>query len=80
MTFKKDMFNCIVEIKIYRLSIWIHVKRLRDQTWLCVYCWCQTPDDVVSPRRAQPDHTIMFDPDYNMMPQFFPQQPIYSAH
>ena len=25
-------------------------------------------------------HTIMFDPDYNMMPPFCPQQPIYSAH
>ena len=25
---------------------------LRDQTWLCVYCWCQTPEGVVSPRRA----------------------------
>ena len=25
---------------------------LRDQTWLCVYCWCQTPEDVVSRRRA----------------------------
>ena len=24
----------------------------RDQTWLCVYCWCQTPSGVVSPRRA----------------------------
>ena len=23
----------------------------RDQTWLCVYCWCQIPD-VVSPRRV----------------------------
>ena len=23
---------------------------LRDQTWLCVYCWCQTPEGVVSPR------------------------------
>ena len=22
----------------------------RDQTWLCVYCWCQTPSGVVSPR------------------------------
>ena len=21
----------------------------RDQTWLCVYCWCQTPEGVVSP-------------------------------
>ena len=40
----------------------------RDQTWLCVYCLCQTPEGVVSPRRAitraQPNntHTIMFDP------------------
>ena len=25
---------------------------LRDQTWLCVFCWCQTPQVVVSPRRA----------------------------
>ena len=25
---------------------------LRDQTWLCVYCWCQTPEGVVLPRRA----------------------------
>ena len=25
---------------------------LRDQIWLCVYCWCQTPEGVVSPRRA----------------------------
>ena len=23
---------------------------LRDQTWLCVYCWCQTSEGVVSPR------------------------------
>ena len=22
----------------------------RDQTWLCVCCWCQTPEGVVSPR------------------------------
>ena len=22
----------------------------RDRTWLCVYCWCQTPQGVVSPR------------------------------
>ena len=22
---------------------------LRDQTWLCVYCWCETPEGVVSP-------------------------------
>ena len=22
----------------------------RDQTWLCVYCWCQTPSAVLSPR------------------------------
>ena len=22
----------------------------RDQTWLCLYCWCQTPSGVVSPR------------------------------
>ena len=22
----------------------------RDQTWLCVYCWCQTPSGVVSLR------------------------------
>ena len=21
-----------------------------DQTWLCMYCWCQTPSGVVSPR------------------------------
>ena len=52
---------------------------LRDQTWLCVYCWCPTPEGVVSPvRRQHPrefdtnnTHTIMFDPDYNMMPPFF---------
>ena len=25
---------------------------LRDQTWLCVYCWCQTPEGVVPPHRA----------------------------
>ena len=25
---------------------------LRDQTWLCVYYWYQTPEGVVSPRRA----------------------------
>ena len=25
---------------------------LRDQTWLCVYCWCQTSESVVSPRRV----------------------------
>ena len=25
---------------------------LMDQTWLCVYCWCQTPSGVVTPRRA----------------------------
>ena len=25
-----------------------HVIWLRDQTWLCVYCWCQTPEGVVS--------------------------------
>ena len=24
-------------------------------------------------------HTIMFDPDYNMMPPFFPQQPIFCS-
>ena len=45
----------------------------RDQTWLCVYCWCQTPEGVVSPcraiTRAHPrefdtnnTHTIIFDP------------------
>ena len=27
-------------------------QRLREQTWLCVYCWCQTPEGVVSPHRA----------------------------
>ena len=53
------------------------VSCLRDQTWLCVYCWCQTPKSVVSPRRvitraqsdrpARRDNTlIMFDPDYNI--------------
>ena len=61
---------------------------LRDQTWLCVYCWCQTPEGVVSPRgettpegvwHQQYTHTIMFDPDYNMMPQFFPQLPIFCS-
>ena len=31
-------------------SIWY----LRDQTWLCVYCWCETPEGVVSPRRSIP--------------------------
>ena len=40
---------------------------LRDQTWLCVYCWCQTPEGVVSPRRA----ITRAQPDYNMMPPFF---------
>ena len=24
-------------------------------------------------------HTIMFDPDYNIMPPFFPQQPIFCS-
>ena len=24
----------------------------RDQTWLCVYCWCETPEGVLSPCRA----------------------------
>ena len=37
---------------------------LRDQTWLCVYCWCQTPEGVVSPRRAitraQPDCLVLY--------------------
>ena len=33
---------------------------LRDQTWLCVYCWCQTPEGVVSPRRAITRATIFF--------------------
>ena len=28
----------------------IDVIYLRDQTWLCVYSWCQTPEGVVSPR------------------------------
>ena len=62
---------------------------LRDQTWLCVYCWCQTPEGVVSPRRAitraQPEwsprgettpdntHTIMFDPDYSMITHLYCQ-------
>ena len=32
---------------ISSVSVW-----LRDQTWLCVYCWCQTPEGVGSPRRA----------------------------
>ena len=40
---------------------------LRDQTWLCVYCWCQTPEGVVSPRRA----ITRAQPDYNMIPPFF---------
>ena len=25
---------------------------LREQTWLCLYCWYQAPSGVVSPRRA----------------------------
>ena len=72
-------------LSITTQSIWY----LRDQTWLCVHCWCQTPEGVVSPRRAitraQPGasrhhtHTIMFDPDYNMMPPFFPQQAIFCS-
>ena len=40
---------------------------LRDQTGLCVYCWCQTPEGVVSPCRA----ITRAQPDYNMMPSFF---------
>ena len=62
---------------------------LRDQTWLCVYWWCHTPEGVVSPRggaRQHPrefdtnnTHTILFDPDYNMMPPVFPQQPIFCS-
>ena len=35
---------------------------LRDQTWLCVYCWCQTPEGVVRPcraiTRAQPEWSL----------------------
>ena len=27
---------------------------LRDQKWLCVYCWCQIPEGVVSPCRVIP--------------------------
>ena len=40
---------------------------LRDQAGLCVYCWCQTLEGVVSPHRA----ITREQPDYNMMPQFF---------
>ena len=36
-----------------------------------MYCWCQTLEDVVSPRDNNNTHTIMFDPNYNMMPPFF---------
>ena len=31
----------------------VGVYYLRDQTWLCVYCWCQTPEGVVLPCRVQ---------------------------
>ena len=42
---------------------WSHELCLRDQTWLCEYCWCQTPEGVVSPpraiTRAQPDISLL---------------------
>ena len=40
-----------------------------------MYCWCQTPEGVVSPRRA----ITRAQPDYNMMPPFFHSNQ-YSAH
>ena len=45
----------------------------------CVYCWCQTPEGVVSPRRAITRAEPSFDPDNNMMPSFFHSNQ-YSAH
>ena len=56
-----------------------------------MYCWCPTPARRRSPsdrpaERQHPrefdtnnTHTIMFDPDYNMMPPFSPQQPIFCS-
>ena len=61
----------------------------KGQTWLRVYCWCKTPEGVKS-RLATKQHrrefdtinirTIMFDPDYNMMPPIFFRSCQYSAH
>ena len=68
---------------------------LRDQTWLYVYCWCQTPEGVVSPRRAITRAQPEWSPHGETTPtihtqscliqmitwchHFFPQQPIFCS-
>ena len=57
---------CDILVKRVPSGSW-PVTYLRDQSWLCVFCWCQNPDDVWVPRWAitRPQAT------FNMMTRNF---------
>ena len=47
-----------------RIIMWflgsVLIRWLRDQTWLCVFCWCQTPEGLCRTiTRAQPCYHVI---------------------